>query len=107
MKTFMKTSLLFLTLCCALQVNTLVGPAGIESANSKCCFDVKNIKIPLQRLEYYYRTSDICPLRHIVFVTAPEDPRTPKKQFCMDPDYKWVQRAIKYLDKKHARNSKK
>uniref|UniRef100_A0A673JS50 Eotaxin-like n=2 Tax=Sinocyclocheilus rhinocerous TaxID=307959 RepID=A0A673JS50_9TELE len=100
----MKTSLLFLTLCCALQLNNVTSDGSIasESANSICCFNARNIRIPLQRLENYYWTSDICPLRHIVFVTAPEDPSTPKKQFCMDPENKWVQRTINYLDKKHA-----
>uniref|UniRef100_A0A671KTB6 Chemokine interleukin-8-like domain-containing protein n=1 Tax=Sinocyclocheilus anshuiensis TaxID=1608454 RepID=A0A671KTB6_9TELE len=63
-----------------------------DIANSICCFNTRNIRIPLQRLEYYYWTSDICPLRHI-------DPSTPKKQFCMDPENKWVQRAINHLDK--------
>ncbi|XP_016358947.1 C-C motif chemokine 22-like isoform X1 [Sinocyclocheilus anshuiensis] len=102
--TFMKTSLLFLTLCCALQFNTSDGSTASDIENSICCFNPRNIRIPLQRLEYYYWTSDICPLRHIVFVTAPEDPSTPKKQFCMDPENKWVQRAINHLDKKHAKN---
>uniref|UniRef100_A0A673G5Y2 Eotaxin-like n=1 Tax=Sinocyclocheilus rhinocerous TaxID=307959 RepID=A0A673G5Y2_9TELE len=84
MKTFMKTSSLFLMLCCALQLNTSAGES-IMSVNSICCFKEINIRLPLKRLESY-------------FWTISSRYEIQKNLFCMDPDYKWVQWAIKYLD---------
>ncbi|KAL1247347.1 hypothetical protein QQF64_022723 [Cirrhinus molitorella] len=101
MKTFMKTSLLCLMLCCALQLTTSAGPFAIESAESICCFNTTKIRIPLKRLESYFWTGSSCPLKNIVLVTSPPDSTT-RKLFCTDPKEKWVQRAITYLDKKHA-----
>ncbi|XP_016366884.1 eotaxin-like [Sinocyclocheilus rhinocerous] len=107
MKTFVKTSSLFLMLCCALQLNTSAGTKAIVSVNSICCFNEINVRIPLKRLESYFWTSSSCPFKHIVFVTVPDSKKQKKEEiqknlFCMDPEYKWVQRAINYLDKKHA-----
>ncbi|XP_058623802.1 eotaxin-like [Onychostoma macrolepis] len=103
MKTFMKTASLFLMLCCALQINTSACTKAIMSVNSICCFNEINVRIPLKRLESYFWTSSSCPLKHIVFVTVPDSKKQKKEEiqknlFCMDPEYKWVQRAIK--DKK-------
>ncbi|RXN21898.1 C-C motif chemokine 13-like protein [Labeo rohita] len=110
MKTFMKTSLVFLMLCCALQLNTSAGIRAVMSVNSICCFKEINIRIPLKRLVSYLWTSNSCPFKHIVFVTAPDPKKKMKEKirknlFCMDPEYKWVRRAINYLDKKRAKNS--
>ncbi|KAF4094963.1 hypothetical protein G5714_024041 [Onychostoma macrolepis] len=65
MKTFMKTSSLFLMLCGALQL-TSANPLAGEMANSRCCINEINVRIPLKRLESYYWTSSSCPLKHIV-----------------------------------------
>ncbi|XP_050958030.1 uncharacterized protein LOC127159183 [Labeo rohita] len=99
MKTFMKT-LVFLMLCCALQLSTSTGPSANDIANSICCFNKINYRIPLKRLKSYFWTGSSCPLTHIVLVTVPRDSTT-QKQFCTDPKEKWVQRAINYLDKKN------
>ncbi|XP_016123017.1 C-C motif chemokine 2 [Sinocyclocheilus grahami] len=99
MKTFMKTSLLFLMLCCALQL-TSADTMSNDMANSICCFN-ETSKIPLNRLESYFWTSRICPLKYTVFVTIM------KKQFCGNPENAWVKRAMKHIDKKSASNSAK
>uniref|UniRef100_A0A8C2Q302 Chemokine interleukin-8-like domain-containing protein n=1 Tax=Cyprinus carpio TaxID=7962 RepID=A0A8C2Q302_CYPCA len=99
MKTFMKTSLLFLMLCCALQL-TSAGTMSDELANSVCCFN-ESSRIPLKVLESYFWTSSICPLKFIVFVTIKN------KQFCGNPKSAWVKRAMKHIDKKSASNSAK
>ncbi|KAL1247346.1 hypothetical protein QQF64_022722 [Cirrhinus molitorella] len=101
MKTFMKTSLLFLMLCCALQLSTSAGPFANESAETICCFNTTKVRITLQGLESFFWTGSGCPLKNIVFVSST------RKQFCTDSKEKWVQRAITYLDKKHAQNSTK
>uniref|UniRef100_A0A673JX12 Eotaxin-like n=1 Tax=Sinocyclocheilus rhinocerous TaxID=307959 RepID=A0A673JX12_9TELE len=98
MKTFVKTSSLFLMLCCALQLNTSAG-----DVNSICCFNEINVRIPLKRLESYFWTSSSCPFKHIYLLHIHVVLMLLSKNlFCMDPEYKWVQRAINYLDKKHA-----
>ncbi|KAF4094964.1 hypothetical protein G5714_024042 [Onychostoma macrolepis] len=49
-------------LCCALQLST--STEAIKSANSICCYNATNIKIPLARLESYFWIS--CPIKRIV-----------------------------------------
>ncbi|XP_067292694.1 C-C motif chemokine 22-like [Pseudorasbora parva] len=93
MMTILKISLLFLMLCCAMQL-TSAGPLASEAANSKCCSKEISFKIPRRALESYYWTSSSCPLRHIVFVTIH------KKHHCVKPDNKWAQLYINHIDKK-------
>uniref|UniRef100_A0A671KW03 Chemokine interleukin-8-like domain-containing protein n=1 Tax=Sinocyclocheilus anshuiensis TaxID=1608454 RepID=A0A671KW03_9TELE len=93
--------LLSLSLVCELF--TFSGTKAIMSVNSICCFNEINIRIPLKRLESYFWTSSSCPFKHIYLLHIHVVLMLLSKNlFCMDPEYKWVQRAINYLDKKHA-----
>ncbi|XP_043084730.1 monocyte chemotactic protein 1B-like [Puntigrus tetrazona] len=94
MKAFVKTSLLFLIMCGALQL-TSADTLSSDMATSTCCFNDTS-KIPLKRITSYFWTSTICPLKFVVFVTIK------KKQFCAKPENAWVKRAIKYIDKNSA-----
>ncbi|XDV53145.1 hypothetical protein PO909_021727 [Leuciscus waleckii] len=102
MMTVLKTSLLLLLLCCAVQL-TSAGTLAEDVANSICCFNVTNIRIPKKQLESYIWTSSSCPLRHIVFVTVR------KRQFCMNPENRWAKLYLNHIEnhKKRASNSPK
>uniref|UniRef100_A0A671SX39 Chemokine interleukin-8-like domain-containing protein n=1 Tax=Sinocyclocheilus anshuiensis TaxID=1608454 RepID=A0A671SX39_9TELE len=77
-------------------MNSKGSTAEHDLANSICCFNetskIPLKQMPLKRLESYFWTSSSCPFKHI------KKEEIQKNLFCMDPDYKWVQRAIKYLD---------
>ncbi|KAK7121684.1 hypothetical protein R3I93_022690 [Phoxinus phoxinus] len=100
MMTVLKTSLLLLLLCCAVQL-TSAGPLADDVAKSICCFNVNNLRIPKKQLDSYFWTSSSCPLRHIVFVTVR------KRRFCMNPENIWAKLNLNHIGKKMASNSPK
>eukprot|EP00069_Balaena_mysticetus_P001123 bmy_15033T0 len=68
---------------------------GSASVPTVCCFNVARRKISFQRLQSYRRITDSkCPQRAVIFSTKQA------KKFCVDPQEKWVQDAMKYLDQK-------
>ncbi|XP_051741023.1 monocyte chemotactic protein 1B [Ctenopharyngodon idella] len=101
MMTVLKTAILLLMLCCAVQLSTSAGPLADDLAKSVCCFSVNNVKIPKKKLESYRWTSSSCPLRHIVFETVK------KRQFCMNPENSWAKLNKNHIDKKRASKSSK
>ncbi|XP_028377474.1 eotaxin-like isoform X2 [Phyllostomus discolor] len=84
-------------LCLLLAVATL-GPQvlGQRVIGARvCCINMANRKISVQKLESYRTlTNSRCPQEAVIFKTKQA------KEICADPKDKWVQQAMKTLDKK-------
>uniref|UniRef100_A0A8C6DXM9 C-C motif chemokine n=1 Tax=Moschus moschiferus TaxID=68415 RepID=A0A8C6DXM9_MOSMO len=82
--------LLLTAALCSIQV--LAQPASIPTI---CCFNVSRKKISIQRLQSYRKiTGSKCPQKAVIFNTKQN------KKICVDPQEKWVQNAIEYLNQK-------
>uniref|UniRef100_A0A8C2Q6M0 Chemokine interleukin-8-like domain-containing protein n=1 Tax=Cyprinus carpio TaxID=7962 RepID=A0A8C2Q6M0_CYPCA len=57
--------LLFLVIFCSVQM-TSSSTLSIDGANSKCCGEFSNVKIPVKLVTSYSWTSSSCPRRAIV-----------------------------------------
>ncbi|XP_016375250.1 C-C motif chemokine 2-like [Sinocyclocheilus rhinocerous] len=88
-------SVLFLVLFCSVQM-TSSAVISIDAAQSKCCGEFTDVKIPLKQVTSYYRTtsSSSCVRRAIVFQTKSG------KEFCVDPETPWVSGYIAKVDKR-------
>ncbi|TTA98331.1 C-C motif chemokine 26 [Bagarius yarrelli] len=63
-----------------------------------CCFKFFVKPIPITAIRTYENTSNDCPKNGIIFTTQ-------KTRVCVDPGFKWVQRAINLLDQRLYANS--
>ncbi|XP_016375252.1 monocyte chemotactic protein 1B-like isoform X2 [Sinocyclocheilus rhinocerous] len=87
-------SVLFLVLFCSVQM-TSSAVISIEAAQSKCCGEFTDVKIPLKQVtSYYWTTSSSCARRAIVFQTIAG------KEFCVDPETPWVSGHVDKVDKR-------
>ncbi|XP_006154448.1 eotaxin [Tupaia chinensis] len=67
-------------------------PAFIPTS---CCFNVASRKISIQKLESYRQVSGSkCPRKAVIFKTKLG------KEICADPQERWVQASVKYLNQK-------
>ncbi|XP_059392336.1 monocyte chemotactic protein 1B-like [Carassius carassius] len=85
--------LLFLVIFCSVQM-TSSSPISENVANSKCCGEFSKVKVPVNKVVSYYKTSSICARRAIVFQTIAG------KEFCVDPKTPWVKSHVDKVDKK-------
>uniref|UniRef100_A0A673JS60 Monocyte chemotactic protein 1B-like n=1 Tax=Sinocyclocheilus rhinocerous TaxID=307959 RepID=A0A673JS60_9TELE len=72
---------LFLVLFCSVQM-TSSAPHAI-GAQSNCCVEFKNVRIPIKQVVSYYWTSSNCAKRAIVFKTVVG------REICVDPETTW------------------
>ncbi|XP_058623804.1 C-C motif chemokine 22-like [Onychostoma macrolepis] len=86
-------SVLFLVIFCSVQM-TSSAVISIDSAQSKCCVEFTDLKIPVKMVKSYYWTSSSCPRRAIVFLTKSG------REFCVDPETVWVSGHIDKVDKR-------
>ncbi|XP_025042169.1 C-C motif chemokine 22 [Pelodiscus sinensis] len=68
-------------------------PQGILE-DTTCCSSVIKLPIRFGNLKHFYRTSWGCRRPAVVFVTLRNT------EICADPQAKWVQNAIRRLEKK-------
>uniref|UniRef100_A0A8C2K2U8 Chemokine interleukin-8-like domain-containing protein n=1 Tax=Cyprinus carpio TaxID=7962 RepID=A0A8C2K2U8_CYPCA len=85
--------LLFLVIFCSVQM-TSSAVYSIDAAQSKCCGELSNVKIPVKMVASYSWTSSSCPRRAIVFQTEAG------REFCVDPEITWVKSHIDKVDKR-------
>ncbi|XP_026058723.1 monocyte chemotactic protein 1B-like [Carassius auratus] len=85
--------LLFLVIFCSVQM-TSSGPISEDVANSICCGEFSKVKVPVNKVVSYYKTSSSCARRAIVFQTIAG------KEFCIDPKTLWVKTHIETVDKR-------
>ncbi|XP_026058722.1 C-C motif chemokine 22-like [Carassius auratus] len=84
---------LLFVIFCSLQMTSSANLAN-EVANSECCGEFSNVKVPVKLVTSYYWTSSICPIRAIVLQTIAG------RKFCIDPETPWVKSHIETVDKR-------
>ncbi|KTG33502.1 hypothetical protein cypCar_00025405 [Cyprinus carpio] len=67
---------------------------ALAAAESKCCGEFTDVKIPVKLVTSYYRSSSNCARPAIVFQTKAV------REFCVDPETPWVKSYIDKVDKR-------
>ncbi|XP_051740303.1 monocyte chemotactic protein 1B isoform X8 [Ctenopharyngodon idella] len=83
--------LLVLVLFCSLQM-TSSATGAIDAANSKCCMEFINVKIPVRQVKSYYWTSKC--KQAIVFHMISG------KEICVDPETTWASGHVAKVDQR-------
>ncbi|XP_043084687.1 C-C motif chemokine 4-like isoform X3 [Puntigrus tetrazona] len=86
-------SVMFLVLFCSVQLASSA-VISIAVAQSRCCTEFSDVKIPVKLVESYFWTSSSCARRAIVFQMKSG------KQICVDPDTTWVSGHVDKVDKR-------
>ncbi|XP_026058138.1 monocyte chemotactic protein 1B-like [Carassius auratus] len=84
---------LMFVIFCSVQM-TSSGPISEDVANSKCCGEFSKVKVPVNKVVSYYKTSSICARSAVVFQTIAG------KEFCIDSKTPWVKTHIDKVDKR-------
>ncbi|ROL54583.1 C-C motif chemokine 2 [Anabarilius grahami] len=85
--------LLVLVIFCSLQM-TSSATIAVDAANSNCCMEFYDKKIPVRQVKSYSWTSSNCPRRAVVFHTIK------KNKICVEPETPWVNSHIAIVDKR-------
>uniref|UniRef100_A0A8C9TLS0 C-C motif chemokine n=1 Tax=Scleropages formosus TaxID=113540 RepID=A0A8C9TLS0_SCLFO len=67
---------------------------GWANEPAECCFDYFERDINKKFITSYSQTRPDCPKKGIIFYTRRS------KEICVSPEQEWVQKVIKYLDKR-------
>ncbi|XP_051829871.1 C-C motif chemokine 17 [Antechinus flavipes] len=73
--------------------------ARATNLGQDCCNTYVKGAIPFPKLKSWFKTSIFCRKEAIVFITVL------KKNICVDPKKKWVDAAIKYLNKNNNKSN--
>ncbi|KAF4088702.1 hypothetical protein AMELA_G00057780 [Ameiurus melas] len=87
--------LVLLVLACHQYFTTAQSAKGPED----CCFKFYKKVIPVKLIKTYVNTSNDCPKTGTIFTTQNSS------RVCVDPGFKWVQRAIDLIDQRLYENS--
>nr|7JH1_A Chain A, XCL1 ancestor [unidentified] len=64
-------------------------------ARKSCCLKYTKRPLPLKRIKSYtIQSNEACNIKAIIFTTKKG------RKICANPNEKWVQKAMKHLDKK-------
>ncbi|KAK9952149.1 hypothetical protein ABG768_018005 [Culter alburnus] len=85
--------LLVLVIFCSLQM-TSRATSAIDAANSNCCMEFRDVKIPVKQVKSYYWTSSNCPRRAIVFQMISG------RKICVDPETTWLSGHVAKVDQR-------
>ncbi|NXJ95738.1 XCL1 protein, partial [Corythaixoides concolor] len=81
-----------------LSVSPLLGSIGSQPMRKFSCVNLSTKKLNIQSLVSYEKQK--VPVDAVMFIT------TKGIKICVSPDHKWVQNAIKRIDKNRATKSK-